>query len=711
MKPVCNKRVIKMKNMVCAAMLGWSSLACAENLYAHYQSQAESVYTAMSLDEKIGQLLLPSYLFLANSVSPKGQTCQAAMTEVPRAPVAKIIHECGLDQLKKYHLGAVLTGGGPYFNAPTLQNWAELNSWAMAQHDSTHDPLLFIGNDAVHGNMHVQGAVIFPHNIGLGVTHDPELIQQIAETVGQDSLASGFNWVYAPTVAIAQDLRWGRTYESFAMDPMLVKQFSQAYINGLQSIQADHITGALATVKHFVGDGATHDGFDEGDDQSSLDDQQFWQANGAGYEGAVQANVGSLMVSYNAIEGDTTRMHLGGKWDLLNQFKRTSCPNAALPGLCGFAGFAVSDWNGTTRAAYFYAKATQKVLSLEDMMAMSINGGVDMLMLGQDEFSHPFDIHSPANYTTLAPVVEAIKSAVLHHAISEERLHEAVTRILKVKFAMLSKEPADYAALQTRERELALQAAQESLVLLQNDHHLLPLNAQTIKNVIFIGDTNDLGLQNGGWAVNWQGQKGSEYFTGADKISSGAMTLEEAVRARLGDAVHYYHRADLNNTLTFDHTDTLVISVLAENPYAEFMGDINSTSVKDAWYDLGAAQNYNLYLGSPQLRSLELNFKTEDLNALTLLQTKGIPSVTVIYSGRPMIITQALQTSDAVIAAFLPGTLGGAAVSHALLGDYHFRTQPQSNVLTFPWPRTMQDVEEHFTNYQYLYPVGYGLSD
>lgn len=695
------------------AGLFYSTLVTAkpDDIYIKYQQQADTIYQQMSLDEKLGQLLMPSYAFLANAVSENGSLCKSDINN-PKIAKQTLLHDCGLDQIQQYHFGAVLTGGGPYFNAPTLENWAALNKLSDEQHalGSPHDPLLLTGNDAIHGNMHLQGAVIFPHNIGLGVTHDANLVYQIGLLVGQDSLASGFNWVYMPTIAVAQDIRWGRTYESFGQDPLLAKSMAKAYISGFQHVVNNRLTGPLATAKHFIGDGATQYGLDEGDDAYQGTEKDFWKMNGQGYEGALQADVGSIMVSYNAINGDKQRMHFGGNWDIINQFKHE--------GIIGtdnqnyrFAGFMVSDWNGPTRAAYFYTQATGTPLTLLQILAKSINSGVDMIMIGQADTTNPFDANAPVIFKNIGQVFDALKTAYQQHLISDTRLKEAVTRIIRVKLAMSPAFHGQYASLQAEERALALRAAEKSLVLLKNEK-TIPVNKKQIRNVVLIGNTDDLGIQNGGWTVNWQGQKGNQYFTGNDKISSGAVTLEEGVKNTFKkQAVNFYHDGQFPPNLKAN--DTIAIALLAEVPYAEFMGDIGNPYKADEWYNMGAANQYNLYYTLPQSQDLSLTFNAEQTKAIQALKQRGIKVITVVYSGRPVILTAGkeaapLTNSDALIAAFLPGTLGGTAVANAIFGDYHFRSQGENNTLTFPWPRNMEDINVHFKKGS-LFPVGFGL--
>ena len=694
-----------------------------DDLYQDQRIEAKKIFNKMSLDEKIGQLLQPSYALLAEIVSPNGIDCKEALTVEAQSSNEVIVKACGLDQIQQYHLGAILAGGGPYLNAPTIKNWANLNALAVTQHDlsGSSDPVLLIGNDAIHGNTHVQGGVVFPHDIGLGVTHDPELVQQMGEVIGQDSLASGFNWVYMPTLAVAQDLRWGRTYESFGQNGELVKMLGRAYIDGFQNIQHDRIIGPIATAKHFIGDGATKYGFDEGDDAYSGNPKDFWLANGMGYEGALQAHVATLMVSYTAINDqgthNDTRMHFGGRWDILNQFKNQGIQGTDKT-LYRFQGFAVSDWNGHTRAGYTY-NLSHPALNLSEIYAKSMNAGVDMFMLGQGETFGHFP-NADGKYNSIEDAFNAIKNAYQDGLITPERLEDAVIRILQVKLVMEPEKNIDYSALQEKERKLALQAAQESLVLLKNNEKTLPFKRDKIQNVIFVGDTNDLGIQSGGWTINWQGQKGDQYYTGEDQISSGALTVEQAIKQNLPAETQYYYvntttQTPLPEALSADNS--IVIAVVAEAPYAEFMGDIGNKDAPDIWYDVGADNKTNSYFGLPQNQVLGLQYSDVEAQAIATLKQQGVPVVSVVYSGRPIILSDGgikapLLNSDVVIAAFLPGTLGGKALSDAIFGDYHFRSASEghSNTLTFPWPENMTQVENHFAAGA-LFPVGYGLAD
>lgn len=700
----------------------FKSTKLTPDIFEQQHQKAVDIYNHMSLDEKIGQLIQPSYQLLAETVSPNGAQCQQTLAMQPKASDDQITTACGLNQIQHYHLGAVLTGGGPYYDAPTLENWSQLNRLATSQHQlgAPQDPQFLIGNDTIHGNSHVQGAVIFPHNIGLGVTHNPELVRKIGFLVGQDSLMSGFNWVYVPTLAVVQDIRWGRSYESFSQSGDWVKRFGRAYVRGIQPIDGHKIIGPIATAKHFIGDGATQYGFDEGDDAYTGNLNDFWQTNGAGYEGALQAHVATLMISYNAINDagteNNSRMHLGGLWNIVNQFKHQ--------GIIGtdqknyrFSGFTISDWNGTTRAAYFYG-LHHPVLDLPAIFAKSLNAGVDMFMVASGDAVNPFDPHSPLSFHSVGDVFNALKTAYDNKLISPHRLQEAVVRILQVKLAMAPVVVMDYATLQAKERQLALEVAEQSLVLLKNDKNSLPLKTADIKNVIFVGDTNDVGIQNGGWTINWQGQKGDEYFNHDNQRSSGAITIEQAMQQQLPQDTHYYSVNDATKTILPEKLtaeNTVVVTVVAEPPYAEFMGDIGNTHAADAWYDLNSGGGVNKYMPAKQKQTLSLQLSDVEAKAIAALRQKGISVITIVYSGRPVILSEGdakapWQNSDVVIAAFLPGTLGGQALYNAMFGDYHFGSKAHglSNTLTFPWPENMAQVEEHF-KHGAMFSVGYGL--
>tara|TARA_R110000868_G_scaffold8205_9_gene42879 strand:+ start:57552 stop:59723 length:2172 start_codon:yes stop_codon:yes gene_type:complete len=695
--------------------------------YQQYMQQAQAIYAKMSQQQKVGQMLLPAYKLLANGVEqPHGKPamylCQQLFSNGNSPTQEQVDTQCGFNQIQTYDIGAVLQDGGPFFDAPTLSNWRRLNHYADIAHATNMlDPVLLKGSDVIHGNNHVQGAVIFPHNMGLGATHNPELLRKLGQLAGEDTLASGFNWAYSPTVAVAQHIHWGRSYESYSINPEQVKDYAYEYISGLQDAKNGYITGPLGSVKHFIGDGATQYGYDEGNDVTDLTPHEFWMENGLGYEGAINAGIGNMMLSYTAINGQ--RMHMGNDtpgWDFVSQIMHQGVTGSDKT--YHFDGFTVTDYNGTTRASYFYNQThpDHPLTSLASILAKGVNAGTDMFMLGLGDAHNPFDPKSKPYYTSVKDASDALNQAINEGFITPERLQQAITHILAVKLAIKAQQPIDYKALQAKERNVALTAAEQSLVLLKNANNTLPLPTENIHHVLVVtngkNDADDIGLQNGGWTINWQGQEGNQYFEGADKVSSGSETLADALKARLGDtAITYLNNSnvtDYKNIINAHHYDAVIV-LLAEFPYAEYMGDIATPEHPDAWYEKGVAdpdaqKHENLYAPKVQKANLDLILNPNLRKAILILKDQDTKIITVVYSGRPVNVTQSLHDSQTVIAAFLPGSLGGTAIVNAIFGDYHFchgdcsnNTSP--NRLSFPWA----DKAEGW-DYQ---PAGFGLAN
>lgn len=614
--------------------------------YRIYAPEAKRIVERMTLEEKIGQMTLPS--------------------------IDMIYHDGGLSVIRQDKLGAVLAEGDTVPpQGPELKNWQAL---AEAMKKQATFPLL-LGTDAVHGNQHVANAVIFPHNIGLGAAHDPELINAIASWTAYDVEQSGFNWIFAPTVAAAHDYRWGRTYESFASDPALIKQYANAYVQGAQLIANNRITGALTSTKHFIGDGNTDAGIDEGND-TVLNDEQFLKDNYPGYIGAFEASTGNVMVSYSSING------------LPMSINKKMLQKYLLP---YFSGFVVSDYGAIEKAAIKVKRPYAKVL------ADAINSGIDMIML-TNEF--------PQLYTSIAQFQQILLKDVENGLISKRRIDEAVVNIIQVKLAMglldknnlpMSKPPGD-------ENQIALQAAEESLVLLKNNR-VLPVDPNKLKQVILLGDAvDDIGSQCGGWRIVWQGKKGNQY------TDNRATSILMGIRNNVGNKVNIIVN-DLPASYT--HHDTIAIVVLAEFPYAEYLGDVGNNN---------PLYNHirNPYAPTFEPKDLVVHYDKTIEKRIQQLKAAGVPVITVLLSGRPMVIsagaTSPLRLSSAFIAAWLPGTTGGQAIANAIFGQYHFRQISQTNTLTFAWPASMQQVGQLFCarsgkKPKPLFDCGFGLSD
>lgn len=628
--------------------------------YAMYLPQAKKIVSGMTLQEKIGQMTLTSIDFL--------------------------YQDGGLQLVTDAKLGGVLAEGNTVpNNGPSLENWQSLMKEVRAHQvilaNGSAIPLL-LGTDAVHGDQHVANAVVFPHNIGLGATHDPKLIQEIAGWTAYDIKKSGFNWVYAPTVAVAHDYRWGRTYESFSSDPAWVERFAAAYVRGAQAIENQKLQGVLTSTKHFMGDGNTEFGRDEGN-VVVTDFDQFYQENYPGYRGAFSESTGNVMISYSSIN------------DVPMSVNQTYLQQNLFP---HFNGFVVSDYAAAEKAAMQLKKPFNVVL------ADVVNSGMDMLMISQD---------FPWFYTSIAEFQQILLNDVNNGWIESSRIDEAVTRILQVKLALGLFDEKQLSMPQPlgNENQVALQAAEESLVLLKNNliEHgtALPIDAKKIKNVILLGDQgytytrdgkaepngiykfDDIGSQCGGWRILWQGQEGNQY---TDEKASSVLTGIQAVLGK--QTVYLTNPDDLKTWLTQKNNtskNTVAIAVIAEFPYAEFMGDVGNDN---SYYQ----PRISSYVPAKQLRDLIINYDDATRQRIKLLKEKGIPVITILISGRPMIINASpdapFNLSDALIAAWLPGTTGGQAIANAIFGHYHFGKKEQANVLSFAWPRSMDQIDK-----------------
>ncbi len=563
------------------SMLAGSAFAQPD--FAAVEPRVETLLAQMTLDEKIGQ-----------------------MTQVD----VNALHEHA--DIQKYFLGSLLNGGGggPKNNVP--ENWRqvvnEYQSWALKTRLKI--PLIY-GVDAVHGHNNVDGAVIFPHNIGLGATHNPALVEQAEHITALEVAGTGIRWAFAPCIAVAQNERWGRTYESFGDSPALVSELGAAAVRGFQGNKLSDPTSVLACAKHFIGDGGTLDGVDEGNDV--CDEATIRKLYLPPYQAAIKAGVGSIMVSYNSWNGK--KMHA-------NKYLLTD----VLKGELGFKGFLVSDWAAIDQISPDYKTDVET----------SINAGLDMIMI-------PKGPGQPNNYVEF---IQDLKQLVAEKRVSMARIDDAVRRILRIKFEMGSFEnpytdPSLTAAIGSAEhRAVARECVRQSLVQLKNDNHALPLS-KTLKHLVVVGAAaDDIGIQCGGWTISWQGQPGN--------IIHGGTTILNAIRNTVASGTEVTFSPDGSNVKGAD----AVVVVVGEIPYAETRGD----------------------------RS-DLRLPPADVALVEKAKSSGAPVVTLLLSGRPMILGAALDASDAFLAAWLPGT-EGQGIADVLFGDYK-----STGKLPRPWPR------------------------
>ena len=478
------------------------------------EARIATILSSMTLEEKVGQVIQADIAF----VTP--------------------------DDVREYNLGAVLNGGnsapgGDARAAP--QAWLDLADefWRASTDRSDGGagiPVLW-GTDAVHGHNNIVGATIFPHNIGLGAAGDPALVRRIGEATAKEILATGMDWTFAPTVAVARDDRWGRTYESFSEAPDIVASYAAAYVQGVQGrADADGFLGdarLIATVKHFLGDGGTVGGRDQGN--APIAETALRDIHAAGYPPAIESGVQVVMASFNAYHG--RKLH--GHETLLN---------GVLRGRYGFDGFVVGDWNGHGQVAG----------CANVSCPASFNAGVDMFM-APDSWKELY--HNTLRQARAGEIAPA-------------RLDEAVSRILRVKLRAglfeagpPSSRPGagDWSALaDAGHKALARRAVRESLVLLKNNDGLLPLPPGA--SVLVAGDgADDIGKQSGGWTYSWQGTgNANAHFPHGQSIYAG---IERAMSNAGGRAV-------LSPDGAYEEKPDIAIVVFGEDPYAEFVGDV-----------------------------------------------------------------------------------------------------------------------------------------
>jgi beta-glucosidase len=585
----------------------------------------EQLLGYLTLEEKIGQLV------------------QADIDSITPADLAQ------------YPLGSILAGGnaapGGDVHASGAK-WLDLTDAlfrASLQNSSAkHPPIpILFGIDAVHGHAKIRGATVFPHNVGLGATHDPALIEKIGRATAQEVSATGIDWTFAPTVAVVRDVRWGRSYESYSEDPALVASYARSMVTGLQGklgspdfLSAGH---TLASAKHFMGDGGTLAGRDQFN--NTADERTLRDVHAAGYPAALAAGDLIVMASYNSWHGIKMHANRSLLTDVLKDRWR-------------FPGFVVGDWN-----------AQEEIPGCSKFSCPQfLNAGGDMYM-------------APDSWKQLyANLLKQVAAG----QIPQSRVDDAVRRVLRVKViaGQLGKRPPKQRgeSLDTigsaAHRELARQAVRESLVLLKNNHHTLPLDPQA--HILVIGPgADDIGMQGGGWTVNWQGDHNTNAdFPGGTSILEG---IKAAVAAAGGQVTTRIDDIDRRKP------DAAIV-VYGETPYAEFEGD-----------------RQTLEFSQPDAAHLE---------TLRRLHVANIPVISLFISGRPMWVNRELNLSNAFVALWLPGTEGEG------VADMLFKPLPGqpryefTGRLGFSWPATAMPVSFDADDQVQgaLFPRGFGLS-
>jgi beta-glucosidase len=592
------------------------SAARGQNIFKAQDSKVRELLARMTLEEKIGQMI---------------QTERSTLKD--------------LSDVENMFIGSFLSGGtSDPKGGNSLKDWTDHYDALQERTQNTRlrIPILY-GIDAVHGHSNVLGATLFPHNIGLGCTRNPSLVERAARITAIETRATGIQWTFAPCVTVPRDERWGRTYEGFGESPELARILGEAAVRGFQGDDLKDPLSLLACAKHWMGDGGTAFGtgaklkddvriLDRGDVR--LSEAELRRIHMPGYITAIRAGVGTIMPSYSSWNG----LKCSGSKRLLTEILKEEL---------GFEGFLISDYNAIDEMPGDYKSQAET----------SVNAGMDMFM-------------APQRYRELYGfLLELVKE----NRVSMARIDDAVTRILRVKFAMgLLDEGRSQLADRTlhklfgspAHRQVARQCVRESLVLLKNERQTLPASKR-LKHIHVAGKSaDDIGNQCGGWTISWQGKSGEN--------TTGGTTILEAIKQSVSPETMVTFAKDGSGANGAD----LGIVVIGEIPYAEMIGDRK---------DLAIAE--------------------EDVAAVEAVKKAGIPVVVVLLSGRPMIVGKVIDKADAFVAAWLPGT-EGHGVTDVLFGDFNFKGK-----LSFSWPRSMDQIPINVGDAKYdpLFKYGYGL--
>jgi beta-glucosidase len=579
-------------------------------------AKVRDLLSRMTLEEKVGQMVQ------ANSASLKDP-----------------------GDVENYFLGSILSGGSSDPKTGNgLVDWTDHydNLQSRTQKTRLRIPLLY-GIDAVHGHSNVLGATLFPHNIGLGCSRNPALVEKAARITAIETRATGINWTFAPCVTVPRDERWGRSYEGFGESPELARMMGEAAVRGYQGADLNDPTHILACAKHWIGDGATKYGtgrklklelriLDRGD--VTLSESELRRLHMAGYVSAIKAGVGTIMPSYSSWNG----VKCSGSKRLLTEILKDELK---------FDGFLISDYDAIDEMPGDY----------KTQIETSANAGMDMFMVS----------------TKYSELYGLLLELARENRVPMSRIDDAVTRILRVKFAMglmdgrsnLAERKLHASFGSPAHRQVARECVRETLVLLRNERRVLPASKKLSRIHVAGKSADDIGNQCGGWTISWQGKSGAN--------TTGGTTILKAIEETVSPQTKITYSKDGADAAGAD----LGIVVIGETPYAEWMGD---------------------------RQSLELS--EEDVAVVDKMKQAGMPLVIVLISGRPMIIDRVIDKADAFVAAWLSGT-EGRGVTDVLFGDFKFVGK-----LSFSWPRSMDQIPINVgdKNYDPLFKYGYGLT-
>lgn len=536
--------------------------------------------------------------------------------------------------------GSALQGGGAYAKDFHQRAWTQ------------KIPVSY-GKDNVHGVADVINATVYPHNIGLGATRDSALVRRIGQAVAEEMWAAYIDYNFAPALSVPQDERWGRTYEGFGEKPELAVELGSAFLRGMQGDNFNAEWRVVGTLKHFIGDGGTDKGWDRGDVKMS--DAQIRKIMLPPYIAAVEQGAQSVMASFNTIRG--THQHV-------DSLRLTGWLKTEL----GFDGFVIADWEGiqhsTTPGSAGDYSGKKTNISSEEAIRQSINAGLDMAMV-------------PSSADAF---MNSLKKLVAEGKVPEDRVRDAVRRILRVKIrgGRLDnpKGPTQYVGKlanigSAEHRAIAREAVQKSLVLLKNDG-VLPL-AKTAPVFVTGTHADHTGLQCGAWTLGWQGTRGE--VPGATSIAKGFDLVATGARVESVDSA------------------STVVYVIGETPYAEWFGDFRDKDFNNKLFS--AARSHTTHFESTEA----------NLNQIKKWKALGKKVIVVLVSGRPLPITNIINAADGFVAAWLPGS-EGEGVADVLFGD----VKPTGK-LPHTWPKDAKQIPiNDGDGKKGLFPYGFGLT-
>ncbi|MRX71822.1 beta-glucosidase [Bacillus lacus] len=613
------------------------------------EKRVKALLKEMTLKEKVGQMTqINATVLMGNGDWDRGPLNEQTMKKV----------------LKDNHVGSILSGGGasPLPNNP--EEWAKLTNAVQKyalENSRLKIPIIY-GVDAVHGHNNIIGATLYPHNIGLSTSWNRSLVKEVNKQTAKEVRATGVHWNFSPVGDVARDIRWGRYYETFGEDPYLVSEMNEEAVIGQQGKDISKNNAVAATGKHFIGYSQPFNGMDRapGDMSARTLREVFLPP----FEAQIKAGVKTMMINSGAVNG--VPVH-ASKYLLTDLLRKE----------LGFKGVVVSDWEDIIKLVTVHKTAA----NYKEAIAMSINAGVDMSMV-------PIDA---VEYTKL--LIELVNEG----GVSQKRIDEAVSRILTLKFELglfekpYVNEKKVNDLILNGNSALALQSARESMTLLKNEGNLLPLKKEQLKSIAVIGPgANSISNQMGGWTIEWQGATNpKEQPPGVTILEGIQKAVGKDVKVNFAEGVPAADKENNSAEITkavnaavkaAKNSDVVVLTV-AEKPYAE--GEGNTTTA-----DLSQAQK----------------------ELVKAVGAAGKKTILVGVTGRPVMMTDAINKSDAFLAAFLPGAEGGTAVADILFGNYN-----PSGELSFTWPKNIGQVPVYYNSlpgsgYDPLFPFEAGLS-